>query len=368
MKKILLFALTVLSMSAQAEILRGGISGGGGGTVIARPASPFLIKEILRDSRLALLMYFNQQTFLENHPYADLFPVGEPSILDVIRKNKLSLVEDQACKDSEGRAVDGSVFGAEENSICISVKNLSEKLSADQARAQTIGLVAHEYSHLVGFDEEKAQALQDRLIELFSTVPSDRARDMLNLVAPQVNWAKVNVYFLGRMTGSQGRESVCHTLKESQFALTTAMRNHYDSRFPFRVWTKEDSLRAAESYMRIGMLVYAKCAGGRDGGTLRLVYDTEFNGQTELPLSHFHSVFGGAFEGKIRPDAMISYIPASTDAVRDTDETGNFAKELERTEEALKFVFDHLNGLQLWPDEIPMQYSDTDDYSRVRQP
>lgn len=351
MKKILLFGMMVLSMSTQAEILRGGISGGGGGTVIARPASPEMIKEILRDSRLALLMYFNQQTFLQSNSHAALFPANEPSILDVIRKNKLSLVFDGPCRDSAGRAVDGSVFGSEENSICISVKNLSEKLSVEQARTQTLGLVAHEYSHLVGFDEEAAQALQDEMISFFSRFSTDRVQEMLQIVVGQLNWAKVNVHQLSVIRVGYTKEVVCDSMKETLASVRKVLTSRSDERFPLSVYDRADSLRVNEAYMRAQLLVYAKCNAKRSRDILRLLYDTEFDGKLQQPLSHFHSLFGGSFDGRIPDGAVADYIAVGDDSEMENDDVATDV-ELGRLEDALELVLQKLRGLSTWADQI----------------
>jgi hypothetical protein len=148
-----------LLFTSNAVFADGGISGGGGGSIPDNPAGKYLIEEILKDANGELLMIFQGAQESEGNLFGDELYNGEQTIYDVIRSSKIGIRRDGPCIGLDGKEYDGSVVGPTSDSICISVKSLGEKLSKDNAHRQTLALVAHEYGHLLGLDEEAATKL-----------------------------------------------------------------------------------------------------------------------------------------------------------------------------------------------------------------
>lgn len=154
--------------AARAE---GGVSGGGGGTVPSNAAGVAAVHSAIEQSRLALMLYFNDQNVRrrsgEVSSGALLFD-GERTIFDVIRSTAIEVKEEAPCIDPRGEEKDGAApsFGA--NSICISAKTLAAKLTTDNGWDQTIALVGHELSHLLGTNEDQAVKIQTEIITALS--------------------------------------------------------------------------------------------------------------------------------------------------------------------------------------------------------
>lgn len=145
----------------------GGISGGGGGSIPDNPAGAHLIEEILKDARGELLMLFHGGHESSGSLFGDELYSAPRNIYDVIRTTKIGIRRDGPCVGLDGKESDGSVVGPSEDSICISVHNLAQKLSKDNAHRQTLALVGHEYGHMLGLDEEAATRLQKFLLYYF---------------------------------------------------------------------------------------------------------------------------------------------------------------------------------------------------------
>ncbi|MFN8847262.1 MAG: hypothetical protein ACK5V3_13740 [Bdellovibrionales bacterium] len=84
------------------------------------------------------------------------------TIYDVLKTAKIVL-QDPACLDPySGKPNDGSADG-KTGIICLSWDRLSKKLFSNNFESYLIPLLAHEYSHLVGTNEQEAEALEDIL-------------------------------------------------------------------------------------------------------------------------------------------------------------------------------------------------------------
>lgn len=82
------------------------------------------------------------------------------SIFDVIQQTKIFVNGQGPCLDNYNSKVDGSNYSAISNSICISSKNLGEKLNFNNAWAQMMALAIREYAHYAGVDPDQADKIQ----------------------------------------------------------------------------------------------------------------------------------------------------------------------------------------------------------------
>lgn len=179
----LLTSILLLSISAFTGVL----NGGGGGLLPQDTISYYDLREIIIASRAELILFFNAQkgrTYkngtLQSQEIKKLFD-GTTTIFDVIKKNKIYVAGDQrlSCKDENGNVVDGSIVSPKPNSICISMAKIAEQVSLSNARPQVLALIAHEYSHLLGFNENEAEALQKQLLPLLELDSKDHVYERL---------------------------------------------------------------------------------------------------------------------------------------------------------------------------------------------
>lgn len=154
--------LIILALSLSANAGMGGISGGGGGTVPAKPVGKEEIRHILQDARYSAYLFY--ATALRNDLLTDLGVKNLPQALEAIKTHGIDINTQGPCLDNNGNPNDGSVNSGNPLYICISSKTLGEKLDDINAWAQTIALVVHEYAHLAGADEGQATQIQTRAL------------------------------------------------------------------------------------------------------------------------------------------------------------------------------------------------------------
>jgi hypothetical protein len=88
---------------------------------------------------------------------------------DVLLKSRLNILLDGSCKGPNGdtdASVSENKIGAE---ICFSINKL-KRIAPSSLHKEILALLCHEYGHIIGFDEEKAQLLQKTIAENFETV------------------------------------------------------------------------------------------------------------------------------------------------------------------------------------------------------
>lgn len=184
-KALTLLFTIVTSTSFATSVDDGGMSGGGGGgTLPGSPVTETQIADILKQARLEVYMALALESQGSTFPWPELF-TGNSTIFETIRNYQI-FIPPAECQDAEGNPTDGSIHSPTPGTICISTYKLAKKLTTDSARAQVLSLVAHEYSHLQGFDEKKAQALQKWFTPIFANASSAQAFNLLDFMMRQV--------------------------------------------------------------------------------------------------------------------------------------------------------------------------------------
>ncbi len=157
MKIVLIFAILITTLNLKA----GGISGGGGGTVITDPAGADFVYRSLATARATLLGVLKY--LQDSEQFADLY-TGENNIIKKVQTHSLNILWDAPCLDFDGVPNDGSINSAP-NTICLSAFTIGEKVTEMTAYPQLLALMAHEYSHLQGYDEVKADEFQKFVLQ-----------------------------------------------------------------------------------------------------------------------------------------------------------------------------------------------------------
>ncbi|MDG0817219.1 hypothetical protein [Bdellovibrio svalbardensis] len=183
MSVVKFFAFILLSLSANTwawsgMIREGGVSGGGGNVINPQmPTStvdPEEAEHIVKASAVYTQIFFAhaKAQFANGEASSEILPVYKklfsgPRDLDTVLQNVRPHVRESGpCYDYNMQPVDASVAGSLPNRFCVSAFALSRKVQADQIPVQAAALMAHEYTEIMGLDEDEAvmiqkQALQD---------------------------------------------------------------------------------------------------------------------------------------------------------------------------------------------------------------
>lgn len=139
---------------------------------------------------------------------------------------------DKPCYDHKGRAKDAAVVDAAKYRVCISAFNLSKKIPNSRAFVQLNAIVTHELLHILGANEDEAQAVQKKYFVLRSTKTaaqkySQDVRDLKSAVS--------NILFLfdAKATGSVSLSpnvsmaARCYRLGQTKELIETTSRQQY---------------------------------------------------------------------------------------------------------------------------------------------
>lgn len=161
-----------------AQALEGTVGGGGGGTVTVPAVGSYELQEIMQKSRAELYLFFLGQSRVSKSPEIRRLLAGPKNIFDIIQNTAvMSGGYYGKCKDAAGNIVDGSIH-SDPGTVCISRESLYQ-FDRDGARKQALALLAHEYSHLLGYDENEATKLQTQVADLVATESSESVSRML---------------------------------------------------------------------------------------------------------------------------------------------------------------------------------------------
>ena len=145
-------------VQSKENVLRGGMTSGGGGNIPAKTIGVKVVSEIIANIPRDMKLFFNTQT--DSTPESQIFQVffqAHPDIFELLQSIEVRDSQDAPCF-FENTPTDGSYHS--EQGICISSFRLGKALDEVNAYAQIMGLAVHEYAHAIGESEEKAVALQ----------------------------------------------------------------------------------------------------------------------------------------------------------------------------------------------------------------
>lgn len=167
----------VFVTSLDLKCIAGGVSDGGGDIGTTQPAKIEWIISALREyAAPAIIGFLNREetNFRRmseaervGSPYQKLF-LHDYDVFEVIRNIKIEIRESYPCYDQAGNPKDGSVDSQVPNQVCISAYAISKKVNNQNYQAETIALLLHEISHLVGADENEANQIQSYGLSTFS--------------------------------------------------------------------------------------------------------------------------------------------------------------------------------------------------------
>lgn len=336
-----------LFFASNAALADGGISGGGGGSIPENPAGKHLIEEILKDANGELLMIFQGEQEKEGNLFGDELYNGERTIYDVIRSTKIGIKRDGPCIGLDGKEYDGSVVGPTSDSICISVKNLSEKLSKDNAHRQTLALVAHEYGHLLGLDEEAATRLQKFMIYHFEDYVQRRERgfffdiidawrDRLSSVRTYVTTS--SMVFLSPSPSDELKWINACSLSRTLEKNFNDRLQFLDRKFASYLPVPKYQYQTDTNEMTLKFLGYRAASCGLQEESSQEQFDLEvfkhylnaFEGKEKVNVVEFSSGFYGHTIPAILGSRMITRIQSKETALAELGEMAEFIESLEK--------------------------------------
>jgi hypothetical protein len=174
------------------ENAKGGISGGGGGSLPGLKVSPWDVQDVLKTAQRDLRFYlrYKENGFDAASPTAEetLLFGGAKTILTLVDSTPIDMRLDRPCYDQTGAEVEGSVANTVPGGICISAWLLSKNVTSERIYSETLALVLHELTHLLGADEQMATELQKeaafhlrKIDDRTTQGMAERAEDLLNL-------------------------------------------------------------------------------------------------------------------------------------------------------------------------------------------
>ncbi|RYZ71176.1 MAG: hypothetical protein EOP05_12350 [Proteobacteria bacterium] len=217
------------------HVEEGGVNGGGGGTLPAQPIAAWQVRQVIQRAKLSLIPLLNTKS-LELVRSSSLSNVdqklfrGDRTILDVLHETNIDVMYTGACKDGNGKEVDGSIFGLTPDSICISAERIAAKLTEERALPEIVALIAHELSHKLGADEAEATEFQkDVAMSLSAPYLKASAEETVQASASASQALQVSISTLLRDIDSKTEAQLDNSLtnfKSAEMDFFIATRNY----------------------------------------------------------------------------------------------------------------------------------------------
>ncbi|WP_413581760.1 hypothetical protein [Bdellovibrio sp. HCB288] len=160
--KSLLLASALLSIHSQANTVR--IGNGGDTQTGSFVSEEALLQAVFKTKTEAQLLL---NSWISNENIKHLTLEQKKSLVSLIQTTPVELLTKDACHDGVSKK-DAVAYASPKPKICVSVLQLKNKLYTDNYRNQILALMIHEYSHLIGFDENQANQLQQLVIQYIS--------------------------------------------------------------------------------------------------------------------------------------------------------------------------------------------------------
>lgn len=170
-----------------------GNSGGGGNLKPGNPVSTETVKQYLEKIQIPVELAFkylsvakrNDQGYFGTESAPDALNIGKlifvnkPDIFAKIRTVKPTIVTDGSCKIN-GVSNDGAAY-TNPDRICLDAARIAAnpKVGDQNMALVTTALAAHEYSHLVGTDEDQANYVRDMVQSYISQKVVEKYSDFL---------------------------------------------------------------------------------------------------------------------------------------------------------------------------------------------
>lgn len=160
-----IFYILSIILLANSSLAFSGQDRGGGDLLIDEPAGTEFVASKIRSLRPNLLMFL-KNVITDDPTFMKEFPgllTDKTSILEKVKTCPIQVQMDKPCYDLNGDPFDGS-FNPADQTICLSAYTIGKKVTTLTAFSQLLVLAAHEYTHLMGNNEEQAMHFQKAFI------------------------------------------------------------------------------------------------------------------------------------------------------------------------------------------------------------
>lgn len=167
--------------SLPSFLRQGGVSGGGGN--IINPQQPTYVlatedaEHLVKASVLYTQIFFSkaQKQYADQSAPIEIIPIYEKIFADESSLNKVltevhpKVRDSGPCYDFSQKPVDASVVSHEPNHFCVSSYSVARKVEAEQIPVQAAALMAHEYSEIMGLNEDEAVVIQKQALKFLQS-------------------------------------------------------------------------------------------------------------------------------------------------------------------------------------------------------
>ena len=172
--------LVLLTLLNSQVSYAGGVGSGGGGTT-TRQATPEQVADAVHiyGGVIATAWLQAKQDHTLNgvdhgayDSFAKLFG-SSTNVFTVLQTTKFELRMSSDCMDADGKPTDGSIHASQPGAICLSAFSMAPKLNQSNYVIETVALIIHETSHLVGLNENEAVDIQTQAVKELSAADLD---------------------------------------------------------------------------------------------------------------------------------------------------------------------------------------------------
>jgi hypothetical protein len=254
-KTLFSFCLPVLIASTQIACTKptamnapsGGIDGGGGGTLPAKPISDYEFDKVIETAKRDLGLFVKYSLLAHARYGKNVSEVdkklydGPKTIWDVLQTTDLEIRKDRACKDAYGNERDASIYASTPNTICVSSYRINPKTVAERAKIEIYALLMHELSHILGTTEAEAQEYQGEVAFYFSS-ELNRSTDGEKFVTSAFDALEDlerNVYRVNQAFDTLSNEEISKAYSEMLSSFSKAFATSFDP--PFSIYSQDEA-------------------------------------------------------------------------------------------------------------------------------
>ncbi len=351
-----LFKLNTLGLTITTALLlslpahAGGVSDGGGRTTNPNPANPERIVGTARQTTgLALVSWLNAEEGNFNRldsnaratsPFRKLFVPGR-NIFDVIHETSIELRMSAPCLDAQGTPWDGSIYPTAPNAICISPFTMAPKLTEMNYDIETVALIAHELSHLLGTTEEEARAIQQSAIYALGHVDLIDLAVKLDLLAGKLGVSDGKFSWVDLELSTLSDFANTYDASDRSMMELTELRDALRFNFLKTQAVSETTLDAFQAqFIRLRMIQFGGC----------VLSPQESSGISTYCTQELNRSFAGnssATAQEISNHGISSMIPGGDQVtIQRTDSTPALKTEVQALRSFLKTVWDEVKSVQ----------------------
>lgn len=321
------FVLGTLLTTTSLASANGGVSGGGGGTLPSNPVSTYFIEKVIQEAKRDLRLFIKYE--LLRNDYANptalekkLFG-GTKNLWDVLEETNIELRETRPCYDSANNEVDGSIYSNKKNHICISSFRIAPKLIKQNARIETLALILHELTHLLGADEKEATSYQQMAVQFFNETREKTAWELASRQETEANNISQNLKRMSDIIAKGNISEIAKNISE-----ISARTNEYFSRASTLPFSTHDYKERSYLNFQINRLMVATWVADNRSNPeepyYKFVIDKVFQGKKSISYREFKERHYSIKDGALWDNKSIDLVETDKELAALTDELSEY--------------------------------------------